>query len=169
VVQGDLLLIGGLMLKLDQDKPGASILWPDTKAVSHRVLSNTSTAMIADGYVYSATTKGELVCLDATTGTKLWSKDGLTSKASGTAIHFFPQGTSNGEGSVLLYTDQGNLIRAKLTLQGYEEASRTKLLEPVYTFSGRKLCWSPPAFANGCVFARNEKEMVCAEVKVITR
>ncbi|WP_206026313.1 PQQ-binding-like beta-propeller repeat protein [Roseimicrobium sp. ORNL1] len=165
VTQGDLLLIGGLMLKLDQNKPGSSILWPDTKAVSHRVLSNTSTAMLTEGHVYSATTKGELVCLDAQTGAKLWTKDGLTSKATGTAIHFFPQGTSNGNGSVLLYTDQGNLIRAKLTPQGYEEVSRTKLLEPVYTFSGRKLCWSPPAFANGCVFARNEKEMVCAELK----
>jgi outer membrane protein assembly factor BamB len=148
------------MLKLAQDKPGASFLWPDTKAVSHRVLSNTSTAMLAEGHVYSATTKGEMVCLDAATGKKLWTKDGLTSKASGTAIHFFPNGKT-----VLLYTDQGNLIRAKLTPQGYEEVSRSKLLEPVYGFSGRKLCWSPPAFANGCVFARNEKELVCAELK----
>jgi outer membrane protein assembly factor BamB len=169
VAQGDLLLIGGLMLKLDQDKPDASILWPDTKAVSHRVLSNTSTAMLADGHVYSATTKGDLVCLDAQTGAKVWTKDGLTSKASGTAIHFFPQGNNNSSNSVLLYTDQGNLIRAKLTPQGYEEVSRAKLLEPVYTFSGRKLCWSPPAFANGCVFARNEKEMVCAELKANPR
>lgn len=168
VAQEELLLIGGLMLKLDQDKPGASILWPDTKAVSHRVLSNTSTAMLAGGHVYSATIKGELVCLDAQTGAKIWTKDGLTSKVSGTAIHFFPPGnsTSIGKGSsVLLYTDQGNLIRAKLTPQGYEEVSRAKLLEPVYTFSGRKLCWAPPAFANGCAFARNEKEMVCAELK----
>ncbi|RBP47569.1 outer membrane protein assembly factor BamB [Roseimicrobium gellanilyticum] len=161
VSQGDLLLIGGLMLKLAQDKPGVSFLWPDTKAVSHRVLSNTSTAMLAEGHVYSATTKGELVCLDAQTGKKLWSKDGLTSKMSGTAIHFFPNGNS-----VLLYTDEGNLIRAKLTPQGYEEISRTKLLEPVYSFSGRKLCWSPPAFANGCAFARNERELVCAELRV---
>jgi hypothetical protein len=66
---------------------------------------------------------------------------------------------------VLLYTDEGNLIRAKLTPQGYEEISRVKLLEPVYGFSGRKLCWSPPAFANGHVFARNEKELVCAELR----
>ena len=30
----NLLLIGGLMLKLDADKPAASVLWPDTKALS---------------------------------------------------------------------------------------------------------------------------------------
>lgn len=160
VVQGDLLLIGGLMLKLAKDKHGAAILWPDTKAVSHRVLSNTSTALLANRHVYSATTKGELVCLEAATGKKLWTKDGLTSKASGAAIHFFPNGDS-----VLLYTDEGNLIRARLTPQGYEEISRARLLDPVYHFSGRKLCWSPPAFANGCVFARNEKQLVCAELK----
>lgn len=160
VAKEDLLLIGGLMLKLAQDKPGISILWPETKAVSHRVLSNTSTATMLEGYVYSATTKDELVCLDATTGAKVWTKDGLTSKASGVAIHFYPNGDS-----VLLYTDQGNLIRAKLTPQGYGEISRAKLLEPVYSFGGRKLCWSPPAFANGCVFARNEKELVCVSLK----
>lgn len=160
VTQGDLLLIGGLMLKLAQDKPDVSILWPDTKAVSHRVLSNTSTAMLAEGHVYSATTKGELVCLEAANSKKVWVKEGLTSRSSGTAMHFFPN-----EDSTLLYTDQGNLIRAKLTPQGYEEISRVKLMEPVYTFGGRKLCWSPPAFANGCVFARNERELVCAELK----
>ncbi len=160
VARGDLLLVAGLMLTLAQDTPDVSVLWPDTKAVSHRVLSNTSTAMLTDEHVYSATTKGELVCLDAKTGAKVWSKDGLTSKASGTAIHFFPNGNS-----VLLYTDEGNLIRAKLTPHGYKEISRTKLLDPVYPFSGRKLCWSPPAFANGHVFARNEKELVCVSLQ----
>lgn len=32
VVQKNRLLIGGLMLKLDADKPAASVLWPETRA-----------------------------------------------------------------------------------------------------------------------------------------
>ena len=36
VFHDNLLLIGGLMLKLDREKPAASVLWPNTKAVSRR-------------------------------------------------------------------------------------------------------------------------------------
>src|SRR5207237_1002424 len=46
IAQNDLLLIGGLMLKLDANKPAASILWPERRGVSDRVLSNTSTAVL---------------------------------------------------------------------------------------------------------------------------
>ncbi len=159
VCQGDRLLVSGLMLRLHQDAPGATILWPDTRAVTHRVLSNTSSPLLEGSCVYAATVKGELVCLDAATGRKVWGQAGLTSTASGAAIHFFPQG-----GSVLLYTDQGFLIRAKLTPAGYEEISRARLIEPVHPFAGRELCWSPPSFANGQVFVRNEKEMIRADL-----
>ena len=158
--QGDRLLVSGLMMKLEQDKPGASILWPETKAISHRVLSNTSTPLLSGDHVYSCTMKGELVCLDASTGTKVWSMAGLTSTASGAAIHLFTNGDST-----LLYTDQGNLIRARLTPEGYEELARASIIEPVLPFSGRKLCWSPPSFANGHVFVRNEKELVCVSLR----
>ena len=44
VFHEDRLLLSGLMLQLDPDKPAASVLWPDTRAVSRRTLSVTSTA-----------------------------------------------------------------------------------------------------------------------------
>jgi hypothetical protein len=39
-----------------------------------------------------------------------------------------------------------------------------QLIEPVYPFGGHKLTWSPPAFANRCVFVRNEREIVCVSL-----
>jgi hypothetical protein len=42
------------MMKLDENKPGASILWPDTKAVSRRICSNTSTPLLQGRQVFSA-------------------------------------------------------------------------------------------------------------------
>ena len=42
------------MLKLDARKPAVSVLWPGTKAVSRRILSNTSTALFRDGHLFSA-------------------------------------------------------------------------------------------------------------------
>jgi hypothetical protein len=65
----------------------------------------------------------------------------------------------NGPG-VFLYTDKGDLIRAEFTPTGYKESGRMRLLEPV---AGAK-AWPPPAFANRHVFARSDKELVCASL-----
>ena len=161
VFHNNLLLIAGLMLKLDPDKPAASVLWPETKAVSRRVLSNTSTALLRGDYLFSAKSSGELVCLEASTGKQVWKTDKVTDLRNGASIHLTP----NGDG-VFLYTDKGELIRAKLASTGYREISRTRLLEPTYAFAGRKVAWPPPAYANRCVFARNDKEIVCASLAV---
>ena len=54
--------------------------------------------------------------------------------------------------------------RARLTPEKYEEISRTKLLDPVGVGLGRKVVWSHPAYADRCVFARNDREIVCASL-----
>jgi hypothetical protein len=147
------------MLKLDTDRPAASVLWPGTKAVSRRILSNTSTALLAGGHVYSARSGGELACLEARTGKQVWQTDKVTDLKSGASIHL----TANGD-AAFLYTDRGELIRAHLTAKGYREVSRARLLEPTYPFAGRKVAWPPPAYANRHVFARNDKELVCVSL-----
>lgn len=153
------LLIGGLMLKLDADKPAAAVLWPETRIVAKRVLSNTSTALLQGEYVFSAKISGELVCLEAATGKQVWQTNTVTELKNGSSIHLTPCGEA-----VFLFTDQGNLIRAQVTPQGYREISRVQLLEPTSPFGGRKCAWTPPAYANRHVFARNDKELVCASL-----
>ena len=160
VCHKNLLLISGLMLELDGERPAAAVLWPESKAVSRRVLSNTSTPLLRGDHLFSARSSGELVCLESRTGRQVWETDKVTDLKSGASIHI----TLNGD-SVLLYTDKGELIRARLTPQGYDEISRTRLLEPTYSFGGRKCAWSPPAYANRHVFARNDKELICASLE----
>lgn len=157
VVLGNRLLVGGLMLKLDAEKPGAAVHWPEAKAASKRVLSNTSTALIQGDHVYSARITGELVCLEAETGKEVWQTDKVTSLKNGCCIHLTPHGDS-----VLLFTDQGNLIRARLSAAGYEELSRVHVIEPTFQYNGRKVIWPPPAFAGRHVFARSDEELICA-------
>lgn len=159
VCDGDRLLISGLMMKLAADKPGASIVWPENRGVAKRVLSNTSTPLLAGELVFSATNRGDLVCLDAATGAELWKVDTVTDHKTGPSIHLTPQGDG-----VFLFTNLGDLIRARLTRAGYEELSRTRLIEPVYPFGGRKLTWSAPAYAGRHVFVRNEREILCASL-----
>ena len=67
--------------------------------------------------------------------------------------------TQNGE-SALLFTDRGELVRARLTEKGYQEMSRAPVLKPTLPFGGRKVAWTPPAFANGHLFARSDEELV---------
>ncbi|MFH1920500.1 MAG: PQQ-binding-like beta-propeller repeat protein [Planctomycetota bacterium] len=153
------LLIAGLMLKLDADKPAASVLWPKTRAVSKRILSNTSTALLRGEYVFSAKTSGELVCLEAGTGKQVWQAESVTDLINGSSIHLTPCGDA-----VFLFTDKGDLIRAQLTPQGYREISRAHLLEPTSPYGGRKCVWTPPAYANRHVFARSDGELVCASL-----
>jgi len=62
---------------------------------------------------------------------------------------------------VLLYTDQGDLVRAQLTPDGYREISRTHLIEPTGILFSNKFAWAAPAFANRNIFIRNDRELRC--------
>jgi outer membrane protein assembly factor BamB len=159
VVYKNRLLIGGLMFQLDPDKPAAKVLWPESKAPSRRVLSHTSTALFRGDHLFSAKSSGELICLEASTGKQVWESAKVTDLKNGASIHL----TANGD-SVLLYTDKGELIRARLTAQGYQELSRVAVLEPTFPFGGRKVAWPPPAYANRHIFVRNSKELICASL-----
>jgi outer membrane protein assembly factor BamB len=161
VFHKDRLLIGGLMLQLDPDKPAAAVLWPASNAPSRRIFSHTSTALFRGDHLFSAKSSGELICVEASTGKQVWESTKVTDLNNGASIHLTPNGDS-----VLLYTDRGELIRARLTSQGYQEISRVVVLEPTMPFGGRKVTWSPPAYANRHIFARNGKELICASLAV---
>jgi hypothetical protein len=61
---------------------------------------------------------------------------------------------------VLLANEQGELIIARLSPAGYQEISRARLIQPTSEVMRRKLVWSHPAFANRCVYARNDEEII---------
>ena len=58
------------------------------------------------------------------------------------------------------------VIIGKLSPDGFEEISRAKLIEPTRDQLNQRngVCWAHPAFANKHVFARNDKELVCASL-----
>jgi len=159
VFKGDLLIFSGLMFQLDPARPAASVLWPQSKSGTKRILSQTSIPLILGDYVFSGKAPGKLVCLEARTGNQVWETDKVTARSSGAAIHLTPNGDS-----VLIFTDEGNLIRARLTAQGYEELSRVHVVDPTYSFGGRKVVWPPPAYADQQIFIHNDEELVCASL-----
>jgi outer membrane protein assembly factor BamB len=173
-VGGDRLFVtsfydGSLMLKLDADKPGAEVLWKakgrsekpeDTKALQSII----STPVLKDGYVYGVCSYGELRCLKADTGERLWVTRQATTR-DGEAVRWanaflVPQGDR-----FFLFNELGDLIIARLTPSGYEEVSRAHILEPTNPMPGRLVVWSHPAFANKSAYARNDKEIVCVSLE----
>ncbi|HWF19434.1 MAG TPA: PQQ-binding-like beta-propeller repeat protein, partial [Verrucomicrobiae bacterium] len=158
VFQENRLLVSGLMIDVSADAP--RFLWPENRAPSKRVLSNTSTGLLQGEYIYTARGLGELVCLEAATGRQIWSTNSVTGTKNGASINITPQGDG-----VFLFTDEGNLIRAQLSPRGYREISRSHLIDPTWPFGQTKFVYAPPAFANRHVFARSEAEVVCASLE----
>jgi outer membrane protein assembly factor BamB len=166
---GDLLFIssfyhGPMMLKLAADRPAATLLWKDkTQRPTHPIGLHClmPTPVLKDGHIYGICANGELRCCSAATGNQLWetyAAIGGKKADCGTAF-LIPQGDR-----FVLFNDQGELIFAHLTPKGYQEIDRAKILEPVEASRGRMVVWSHPAFANRCVYARNNKELVCVSL-----
>lgn len=165
VWKDELLLLCGVMLKLDRDKPGASLLWPQELRPARIYLSDTSTPLLQDGLVFLPTSKGQILCLEANTGKQLWQTNDVSESKSGASIHMTAVPGIRG---VLIFTDRGDLLLSRLTAAGYQELGRFHLLEPTADFGRQRMAWVPPAFSDKRVFARNDKELVCASLASTT-
>src|SRR5437660_8428013 len=140
------------MVRLDQDKPAATILWPKSKAIRERLESNTSTPIFDGQLIFWPKTSGELACLDALTAKPLWINNQITDLKPGNGINITPAGDF-----AYLYTSAGDLFAGELTKDGFKELGRAHVIDPTYPFSGRNVNWSPPAYANQKIFARSDK------------
>ena len=160
---GDYLFASGIgdaaaVLKLNQEKPGADVVWRG--AAKTAVYCANSTPLIEDGVIYGADCRsGGLRGVDLKTGERLWESFAPTTgeRRGGHGTVFLVKN----EDRHLLFSETGDLIIAKLSAKGYDEISRAHIIEPTGECFGRTVVWSHPAFANQCVFARNDKELVC--------
>ena len=170
---GDLLFAGGngtsAVLKLDKDKPGATLVWKgamtDKGEKAKGLYPINMTPFVEGGTIYGADQPGMFRAVELETGKRLWyshvptigKEEDEDFKMSGSGTAFV---VKNGD-RYFLFSETGDLIIAKLSPKGYEEVSRAKLVDPTGAAFGRKVVWTHPAFANKCVFVRNDKEIAC--------
>jgi hypothetical protein len=66
-----------------------------------------------------------------------------------------------------MFNERGELLTGTLSPQGFREISRTKLIEPTTEQLRQRggVCWSHPAYAYRHIFARNDREIVCASLE----
>lgn len=147
---------GSMMLELDQEKIGASVLW---KTRANPTASIGTPVFRDDKVIYAIVGDGALCALDPATGDEIWRTREATSERMGTA-HLIPNGDRT-----FIVNQQGHLILARLTREGYHELGRMLLVEPTagYRPAG-PVSWAHPAFANKHVFARNDRELVCVSL-----
>jgi outer membrane protein assembly factor BamB len=156
---------GSLMLRLTGDAvPAAEEIWRrrgPSEVNTESLHCMISTPVLDGGHVYGVDSYGELRCLDANTGERIWESQKAVPKGRWSNIHIVRHGDR-----YVMFNERGDLIFARLSLAGYEELSRTKLLSPTTGQLGQRggVCWSHPAFANKHVFARNDNELVCASL-----
>ena len=158
---------GSLMLKLNEDSPQASVLWRiQGKDESHPegLHSLMSTPFLEGEYVYGICGYGQLRCLKAETGERVWETLAATTRdlkpARWTTAFLVKH-----DQRFFLWNEHGDLVLARLSPSGYEELGRQHLLEPTSLAGGRPVVWSHPAFANGHIFVRNDEELVCADLR----
>jgi outer membrane protein assembly factor BamB len=155
---------GPMMLQLAAGKPTASVLWhgkSDNPGKPDGLHSLMASPVLKDGHIYGVCANGELRCLETKTGKQLWQTYAATCgrKTDCATAFLVPQGDR-----FVIWNDQGDLILASLTPKGYREIDRAHILEPVQEARERHVVWSHPAFAGRCMFARNDKEIVCVSL-----
>ncbi len=170
VLNGDRLFLssaidGSLMLRVPKDRLAVEQLWQRRGATEQNtdaLHSLISTPLLMGDYIYGICSKGELRCLDAKTGDRLWENVSVVPLNRWAAAHL----VRNGE-RVWIFNERGELIIGSLSPTGFQEISRAGLLKPTLAQLRERggVCWSHPAFANQHVFARNDEELVCASLK----
>jgi outer membrane protein assembly factor BamB len=166
---GDMLFFsstyhGPMLIQVTGGRPGAKVCWnirsknPDKPESLNCLMP---TPVVKDGFIYGCSFMGELCCLQLGDGKLVWQTYSALSgkKADCGTVFLVPQGDR-----FIIFNDQGDLILANLSPKGYQEIDRARILEPAQAVRGRQVVWSHPAFANRCVFARNDKEIVCVSL-----
>jgi hypothetical protein len=155
---------GSLMLRLRSDKLAVERLWHrrgQNELTTDALHSIISTPYLAGDSVYGVDSYGELRCLDAATGERIWENRTATPRERWSTIHMVKNGDR-----MFMFNERGELVIGRLSRKGFEELSRAELLEPTRVQLARRdgVCWAHPAYANRHIFARNDKELVCASL-----
>jgi outer membrane protein assembly factor BamB len=159
---------GALMLRLKSDELTVEPLWQrsgPSEMKTDALHAIISTPLLQGDYVYGVDSYGELRCLDAATGDRIWTS--LEPMKPEAVTRWFTIHMVANADKIWMFNERGELIISRLSPQGYEEISRARLIEPTtdqLDRRGRGVCWAHPAYAYRHVFARNDRELVAADL-----
>lgn len=156
---------GAMMLEMSETSMEVKQMWhligPNERKTEglHSIIS---TPIWIGDYIYGVDSYGELRCIRASDGGRIWEDLTAVERQRWATIHF----VANGSNTWML-NEQGELMIGKLTRDGLEVTSRETILTPDQMRTPNRkggVCWSHPAFANRCVFLRNDRELICIDL-----
>ncbi|MFQ5630375.1 MAG: PQQ-binding-like beta-propeller repeat protein [bacterium] len=109
-----------------------------------RVMKNHfNSAVLIDGYIYGFD-DGTLKCIEAESGREMWKTRGFQ---KGQLIF--------ADGCFIVLGERGQLALIEATPNSYREKTNAQML--------RGKCWTMPTLANGKLYIRNQREMLCLD------
>ncbi|MHC4773310.1 MAG: PQQ-binding-like beta-propeller repeat protein [Planctomycetota bacterium] len=121
-------------------------VWSDTTITPHW-----SSAVFMDGFIYTTTPPGYLVCVNAKTGEEQW-------RSKGNEKGFEHGGLCAVDGTLIVIEgNTGNVVQVALSSQEYKELGRINPLESTN-------CWVAPIVANKKLYVRSPSELVCLDI-----
>jgi outer membrane protein assembly factor BamB len=161
---------GALLLELGPESSDVNEIWRSTKIDprnDHSMSCMMSTPVIKDGLAYGVANdsrgNGVFRCTKIESGEEVWTEEKWLDEKK--AVMFANGFIVENEDKYFVFNDVGELMICKLSPEGYQELDRAKLLEPTSVARGRKVVWSHPAFAGQQMFARNDEEIICVDLK----
>jgi len=125
---------------------GFEELWGNDESLS----SHYGTPIFKDGYLYGfhgrQERKASLRCIEWKTGKVQWTKE-----------RFGCGSTILADKWLVILSEDGDLVLAEATSKGYAELARASVLGPA--------CRAQIALANGRLYARDTRKLVCLELK----
>ena len=151
---------GSMLIKLDKEKLAAKIAWKrkgESEKHTDALHCTISTPILSGDNIYGVDSYGQLRCLDLLTGDRVWENLNAVPKARWANIHMV-----RNSDKVWMFNERGELLITKLSIEGFQEISRTKLIEPTEEQLDLRggVCWSHPAYAYKHIYIRNDNELL---------
>jgi outer membrane protein assembly factor BamB len=135
---------GSKAIRLDENGENPTVIW-EGKQLSLLM----STPLVRNGHVYGLDRHRGLKCLEMRTGKVLWQDEHVTRRGTNPQASLVWAGQSD---RALILNERGELLQAELTPQCCRVLAKVSILGPT---------WAHPAYADGCIIARNDEEIVC--------
>lgn len=138
---------GSVLLQEDAKEPKVTKVWSNSLNCyfSTPVALGKDTLYMVTGSLLSKT--AVLRCVDAKSGMELWNRDKV-GKYHATLVR-------TGDDKLLLVEEKGDLVLLDPSRKAYNELSRTHICGST---------WAHPAIANGRLYIRDAKEIICVEL-----
>lgn len=175
VITGNQLLIaefykGAMLLELGSNPPSATEIWRNFKQnpkLDDAMNIMMATPVVRNGFAYGIANNGRgqglLRCIELKSGDMVWTDE--TWMGGSKPLNFSSAFITPNEEKYFIFNDIGELMIGKLSPSGFDELDRGKLLEPTSVARGRDVVWSHPAFSDGKIIVRNDKEIICVDLK----